>query len=116
LSADQSTPVSATARVEIDLFSGRPNPSFKLDQPATHKLLGLLGNLKQSDGKAVRRDGLGFRGFAVSVEGQPDIYVSGPAVSVGSRQFVDEAGAIERFLLSRIPVDLRRQFRDVLPS
>jgi hypothetical protein len=101
--------------VEIDLFSGRPNPSFKLDQPATHELLGLLGSLKRSDGKAVRRDGLGFRGFAVSVEGQPQLYISGPAVSAGSEQFADETRAIERFLLSKIPVDLRRQFRDALP-
>src|SRR3954447_20325215 len=73
LSADQSTPVNAAARVEIDLFSGRPNPSFELDPRATHELLGLLGNLKQSD-KAARRDGLGFRGFAVNVEGRPQLY------------------------------------------
>jgi hypothetical protein len=102
--------------VEIDLFSGRPNPSFKLDPPATHELLGLLGNLKQSDVKAVRRDGLGFRGFAVSVEGQPQLYVSGPAVSAGSEQFVDEAQTIERFLLSRIPADLKREFLGALPQ
>jgi hypothetical protein len=115
LSADQGIPVSASARVEIDLFSGRPNPSFTLDPSATHRLLGLLGSLARSDGKAVRRDGLGFRGFAVSIQGQPEIYVSGPAVSAGSRQLMDQERVIERFLLSEMPADLRRQFRDALP-
>jgi hypothetical protein len=115
LTADQNTPVGATARVEIDLFSGRPNPSFELDQPATHELIGLLSHLKRSDVKAARRDVLGFRGLAVTVEGRPQLFVSGSAVFADPEQFADEARTVERFLLSRIPEDLRRQFRDVLP-
>src|SRR5665213_1681406 len=89
LSADRRNSLSTTARVEIDLFSGRPNPSFELDQEAAHELLGLLSNLKQGDVKFVPRDGLGFRGFTVSVDGQPKLYISGPVVSTGSDEFVD---------------------------
>jgi hypothetical protein len=113
LSANQSTPVSAT--VEIDLFSGRPNPSFELDRQATHELVGLLSNLKRSDVKAARPDGLGFRGLAVTIEGRPQLFVSGSAVFADPEQFADQARTIERFLLSKMPDDLRRQFRDVLP-
>jgi hypothetical protein len=115
LSADR-TSEDVTTRVEIDLFSGRPNPSFELDQSATHELLGLLGNMKRSQVKVPPGDGLGFRGFAVSVKGQPQVYVSGSVVSAGPQQFVDSSRMIERFLLSKMPEDQRRQFQDVLPK
>lgn len=101
--------------MEIDLFSGRPNPSFELDPQATGELIGLIATMKRSQLTAAPQDGLGFRGFIVSVEGHPQLHVSGPAVSSGSEQFVDESRTIEKFLLSRIPPEQKRQFQDVLP-
>jgi hypothetical protein len=101
------------ARVEIDIFSGRPNPSFQLDQAATARLLQLLDNIQR--GAAAPRDGLGFRGFVVSIEGHPDIRVSGTAVVSGTDEFTDSSRAVERFLVSKMPDEQKRQFSDVLP-
>ncbi len=102
-----------TAQVEIDIFSGRPNPSFQLDQAATAELVKLLDNSKR--GGAAPRDGLGFRGFVVRIEGRPDIRVSGTAVVSGADELTDPTRAVERFLLSKMPDDVKRQFSNVLP-
>jgi hypothetical protein len=102
------------ARVEIDIFSGRPNPSFQLDHAATTELLQLLDTIKRGAG-AAPRDGLGFRGFLVSIEGHPGIRVSGTAVTSGGQQLVDPSRTVERFLMSKMPDEQKRQFSDVLP-
>ena len=102
------------ARVEIDIFSGRPNPSFELDQAATAQLLQLLDDTQRGAG-AAPRDGLGFRGFVVRIAGRPDIRVSGAAVVSGAQELTDASRAVERFLLSRMPDEQKRQFSDVLP-
>lgn len=97
------------AHVEIDLFSGRPNPSFVLDAAGTSELLRLVAGATKAARAVAPREGLGFRGFVVSVEGGPQLFVSGPAISIGSEQLLDETQSIEKFLLSRIPADQRRE-------
>jgi hypothetical protein len=114
LSVSGTAATADTARVEIDIFSGRPNPSFQLDQAATAELLKLLDNSKRGAG-AAPRDGLGFRGFVVRIEGRPDIRVSGTTVVSGAEELTDPTRAVERFLLSKMPDDVKRQFSDVLP-
>jgi hypothetical protein len=102
------------ARVEIDIFSGRPNPSFQLDHGATVQLLQLVEKA-QRGANAAPRDGLGFRGFVVSIKGHPDIRVSGTAVTADGQALVDPSRSVEQFLLSKMPEEQKRQFSNVLP-
>ncbi|WP_043345670.1 hypothetical protein [Belnapia moabensis] len=49
-------------RVELDIFSGRPNPSWVLDVAEEQAL---LAHLRLGAGCEPRSDGLGYRGFLV---------------------------------------------------
>ena len=58
------------ARVTLDIFSGRPNPVWELDESALRELLGdvagardLVGGIESGSGR------LGFRGLIVEAEG-----------------------------------------------
>ena len=54
------------ARVELMLFSGRPNPSWLLTETETHTLSGLLKGLAPIE-QAPLHEGLGYSGFAVTL-------------------------------------------------
>jgi hypothetical protein len=67
--------------VELDVFSGRPNPSWELNPSESGELLKQLSPLPEADkNKAEFNDGLGYRGFIVSVQDadkateSPEIY------------------------------------------
>ncbi|WP_439373130.1 hypothetical protein [Bradyrhizobium sp. DASA03120] len=106
------------AQVEIDVFSGRPNPTWELGPADLILLLSLLhelGKVESADGAA---NGLGFRGFKVShltMGTQQEIYVKGSSVIVGSQRFSDNHKKIENFLLAKMPPELHDQLVDVLP-
>jgi hypothetical protein len=52
--------------VEMDVFSGRPNPSWELDSSEAGELLKQLFPLPEADkNKAEFNDGLGYRGFII---------------------------------------------------
>ena len=51
-------------RVEADLFSGRPNPSFTLDAGQADAVAALLRGLRPG-GEPREPPGLGYRGFVV---------------------------------------------------
>lgn len=56
--------------VVLDVFSGRPNPSWELDPSESGELLQQLSPLPETDkNKSVFNDGLGYRGFVISVTG-----------------------------------------------
>ena len=52
-------------RVEIDVYSGRPNPEFQLSEPLSRELARMLQDLPASD-HAAPEGGLGYRGFVIS--------------------------------------------------
>ena len=54
----------ATADVELDIFSGRPNPTWTLSDTQTASLLELVAGLPQSEAGAAP-DHLGYRGIIV---------------------------------------------------
>lgn len=54
------------AQVEIDVFSGRPNPTWELGRTDLTVLLGLLQKLSKVKSAAGAANGLGFRGFKVN--------------------------------------------------
>jgi hypothetical protein len=53
--------------VEIDVYSGRPNPSFDLTGSEAAELFALLHNLPRTQSRPPE-GGLGYRGFVVSGE------------------------------------------------
>jgi hypothetical protein len=54
--------------IEMDVFSGRPNPSWELSPSESGELLKELSPLPEADkNKAEFYDGLGYRGFIISV-------------------------------------------------
>src|SRR5690349_11395071 len=90
--------------VELDLFSGRPNPRWSLSVAQAAELSGLLARLEASS--ATQEDvlaGLGYRGFRI--EGGED----GPAIvwrgryRSRSRRLADPERTIEWFLLDQLP-------------
>lgn len=60
--------MSLRATVEIDIFSGRPNPSGLLTVEQTDWLLEALNNLPTTDKSPF--DGLGYRGLVVRLPRQ----------------------------------------------
>jgi hypothetical protein len=66
--------------VQMDVFSGRPNPSWELSPSESGELLKQLSLLTEADStNAVFNDGLGYRGFIISVNGA-DTAIAVPAV------------------------------------
>ncbi len=95
-------------RVELDIYSGRPNPSWVLTAEEATELLRRLQALPESDSGSVR-EGLGYRGLVVTGEGLrasalDKLEISaGIAVGRGSgpaRLFQDRERDLERWLCS----------------
>ncbi|WP_210180580.1 hypothetical protein [Bradyrhizobium jicamae] len=106
------------AQVEIDVFSGRPNPTWELERTDLSVLLNLLQKLSKVKSAAGAANGLGFRGFKVSflTRGtQRELYVKGSSVIDGQKRFSDNHKKIEKFLLAKMPPELHDQLVHVLP-
>jgi hypothetical protein len=91
--------------VEIDLYSGRPNPSFTLPDAAEfRRRLAGLPPLPPAAGQV--RDGLGYRGVRVTGAGigATEVVVSGGIVEIrdaagGVTRCADPGRAFERWLV-----------------
>ena len=57
-------------RVELDVFSGRPNPSWELTGKQPTEFLTLLGSLEPVGSAPTASEGLGYRGFLVTAQGE----------------------------------------------
>ncbi len=88
--------------VELDVFSGRPNPSWSLSPAEEEELLHRLSGLPPTDSVPNPPD-LGFRGFRI-VEPRREIRVVGGTVTIsdeaGTRVLAD-TGGMERWLAAR---------------
>lgn len=51
--------------VELDIFSGVPNPQWHMAEPDREKFLKLLQKLPQQETEEMGTPGLGYRGFIV---------------------------------------------------
>jgi hypothetical protein len=58
-------PVLANATVELDAFSGRPNPRWQLSVEEARDLEARLSGLERADGAKLPDVGLGYRGFYI---------------------------------------------------
>ena len=93
--------------IELDVFSGRPNPQWELDAPAERELRQLLGGLSVAPGEPAGPAGLGYRGFRFDIgeTAAPSRAFRG-RVALEDRVLEDPGRAVERFLLSTAPAEL----------
>jgi hypothetical protein len=110
--------VAGNIRVEIDIFSGRPNPSWELGPADSRTLADLVHHIPRAREADGYKDGLGFRGFVVDLvddEKPRQLRISRTSISDGRNHFFDERCEVEKFLLSKMPADLREQLSSALP-
>jgi hypothetical protein len=93
--------------VELDLFSGRVNPAWRLSPDESQEFLHLFQSLPRVSAGAIR-EGLGYRGMIVTVPGGTvagfDTVRCSAGICVGQRpdgeqRFLDRDRALERWLL-----------------
>ncbi|MCF3119126.1 MULTISPECIES: hypothetical protein [Streptomyces] len=92
--------------VEIDLYSGRPNPAFGLAPEAAHELMCRIAALPPAPAGAAPPQGLGYRGLRITGDPGADvveIVVAGGVVVVRDRNgaervLQDAERALERSL------------------
>lgn len=113
------TPVQV--RVELDVYSGRPNPSWPLSEAQAQEFLARLAALPVAQQSGEFYDGLGYRGFivhltdAAGVEATVRIYKNGVSRNggQGATYVTDSDQQLERWLLqtsdrSQVGEDLLR--------
>lgn len=89
--------------VELDVFSGRPNPRWRLDERNHREFLKLQGRLSPASA-ALDPPALGYRGFVCTDRsGTRRIYKG--YVRAPRGMLDDPSFSLERFLLDRLPPD-----------
>ena len=92
----------AVVLVELDVFSGRPNPRWELDEPTTAELQRILSGLSPATNAAPEPPGLGYRGVVFTDDvGHSRAYRN--RVSTPRLILADPTVSVERFLLDQIP-------------
>lgn len=88
--------------IELDIFSGRPNPVWTLPTSAEHQIIERIQDLPPAQAPNVQA--LGYRGFVVRIPSDratpaKDIRVQLGVVTIGSEHFEDKHG-LERWLIN----------------
>jgi hypothetical protein len=95
-------------QVEVDVYSGRPNPRWELSAQQAEEFSKMLRALPKRECDSALAQGLGYRGLKVtgsrlSQEGYTEIVISRGIVMMKeesrSQQFIDKDRALERWLL-----------------
>jgi hypothetical protein len=102
-------------RVEVDIYSGRPNPVLELTQAQATEFMARLGRLPEAP-ESGGSENLGYRGLIVSadgLEGVSRVEIRSGVVRVertdgSSRSYLDEGRALELWTVE--------QSRERLPS
>lgn len=104
--------------VELDVFSGRPNPHWELDGSSSQTLRQLQGRLTAARRAPAQPPGLGYRGFLYSdPTGHARAYRG--YVTTARAVLADPSLSIERYLLDQVPAQydaLRRRIASELAS
>ena len=90
--------------VELDIFSGRPNPRWELDEQSRDELERLQAGLDPANERPAEPPGLGYRGFSYSVASGHCRAFHGHVQCPGGL-LADPSSSIERFLLDRLPTE-----------
>jgi hypothetical protein len=91
--------IEMPVEVELDVFSGRPNPKWTLEPRLEAELRDKLNSLPSDPrGHFPEPPGLGYRGFFLKA-GNESIRVFGGAVKTGDEIKKDPARALEKWLM-----------------
>jgi hypothetical protein len=90
--------------VELDVFSGRPNPRWELDEQRTQELRQLVRRLTPAREAAPEPPGLGYRGFVYSdAGGQVRVYRG--YVRTPRTVLADPSFSVEKYLSDQLPAE-----------
>ena len=101
--------------VELDIFSGRPNPRWELDPRATGELRRLLRRLARSTATPPEPPGLGYRGF-IWMDGLESVRAYHGSVRTPRAVYADPSMTVEKFLLQRLPKEFDQLRRRIAPE
>lgn len=87
--------------VELDIFSGRPNPRWALDGPAAERLRELHARLRLFEGSPPEPPGLGYRGFVYEFDGASWRAYAGYITRSDGMTATEPS--VERYLLGVLP-------------
>ncbi|WP_369977387.1 hypothetical protein [Xanthomonas bundabergensis] len=89
-------------RVELDIYSGQPNPCWDLDAIAARGLRQQCERLPRVPTPAATPPALGYRGFRWQ-DGSAIWHAHAGEVTVGAAVYRDAAFSVERYLLATLP-------------
>jgi hypothetical protein len=105
------------ATVVLEIFSGRPDPSWVLDQSRTAELRRRLSSLALAHEQGLPPEpGLGYRGLHVTLTTDAHgevITVRHGRIAVDRRIFEDRGRSLERWLLGTAPPHLHELVRSL---
>jgi hypothetical protein len=101
--------MTSVLKIEVDVFSGRPNPVLELRGSRARRLQQLLEQKRQPLNDVEAADQLGFRGFVIKPEGAGrQVYrVKGEVVQIGDRAFLDQNRDTHNYILSILPQEMK---------
>lgn len=90
--------------IELDVFSGRPNPRWELDERSVRRLVDIHRQLTAIVRPSAEPPGLGYRGFRYVVD---DVAWRAWNATVlgGGLALADPDRSVERLLLDRLPAE-----------
>lgn len=88
--------------VELDIFSGRPNPRWKLDEHHSEVLLRFQSGLRRTERNPPDLPSLGYRGFCYAGN-NGIVRVWHDHVMTSDAHLLDPEMRIERYLLNQLP-------------
>jgi hypothetical protein len=92
--------------IELDIFSGRPNPRWPLSESENVRLTQLIESLAPSPGgRFPSPPGLGYRGFRLHFTTGPPWSAYGRVVQSPERLLADPKQTVERFLVEHLPAE-----------
>lgn len=89
--------------VELDVFSGRPNPRWQLSEREVSELTRLTNPLAPTARPAPTPPGLGYRGFRLQGSSSAPSWAYGGFVQTPQGLLNDPDHRIERYLLASLP-------------
>lgn len=92
-------------RITLQIYSGRPDPTWELDEVATRELTRRIEALEPGESPEPPT-GLGYRGFASDA-----MHVYRERVSLGGSGFADPHATVEAWLVATAPAELRELVR-----
>src|SRR5947209_2566069 len=90
--------------VELDVFSGRPNPRWELDEIHSRQLRQLQSQLEPTSQGPVEPPALGYRGFYYS-DPTGRVHAYHGHLKAVSAALADPSFSVERYLIEQIPAE-----------